>query len=73
MLGLGIGHALIEHAELALRDEDWREAYLWVLHGNERASRFYERHGWHADGAEKVGAAGGATELRELRHVRRLE
>ncbi|MGC5078093.1 GNAT family N-acetyltransferase [Agrococcus sp. DT81.2] len=71
--GLGLGHSLIERAELALRDEGWREAYLWVLHGNERAARFYERHGWHADGAEKIGAAGGATGLRELRHVRRLE
>ncbi|GAA1426161.1 GNAT family N-acetyltransferase [Agrococcus citreus] len=70
--GTGTGHALIEHAVLGLRSDGWREAYLWVLHGNERAFRFYGRHDWHADGTERLGAAGGATELRELRLVRRL-
>ena len=68
-----LGHALIERVEQELRDSQFSEAYLWVLFGNERAIRFYERHGWHADGTEKVGAAGGASGLRELRHVRRLD
>ncbi|MGI8948520.1 MAG: GNAT family N-acetyltransferase [Ornithinimicrobium sp.] len=27
-------------------------AYLWVATGNERAIRFYQRHGFAADGAE---------------------
>lgn len=45
---------------------------LWVLHGNDRAARFYERHGWVADGGEKIADAGGAKDLRELRHSRRL-
>lgn len=68
----GVGHALITRVADELREAGFDEAYLWVLHGNERASRFYERHGWIADGEEKVADAGGATALRELRHVRRL-
>jgi hypothetical protein len=33
-----------------------------VLRDNRRARRFYERHGWRADGTER--APDGATELR---------
>lgn len=68
----GIGHVLIESVERELAAEGWPNAYLWVLRGNDRASRFYERHLWHADGAEKLGSIGGAERLHELRHVRVL-
>lgn len=68
----GVGHALIVQVAEELSADGFNEAYLWVLHGNERASRFYESHGWWADGAEKVADAGGATALRELRHTRHL-
>ena len=67
-----VGHTLIARVEDELRAAGWGEAYLWVLAGNDRAIAFYEQHGWHADGAEKVGAAGGASGLHELRHVRHL-
>ncbi|WP_139982807.1 GNAT family N-acetyltransferase [Nocardioides litoris] len=45
-----------------------RPAYLWVLEGNDRATRFYERRGFAPDGAavEDRHRAG-----RELRMVRR--
>ena len=68
----GVGHALLARAEEELRDEGWDEAYLWVLNGNERAIRFYEAHGWAADGGEKFGEGGSVQGLHELRHVRRL-
>jgi GNAT superfamily N-acetyltransferase len=42
--GTGVGYALLE---AAIGD---RAAYLWVLHGNERAIRFYERQGFRLDG-----------------------
>lgn len=42
--GTGVGHALLE---AALGD---RAAYLCVLEGNDRALRFYERHGFARDG-----------------------
>ena len=29
-------------------------ALLWVLEGNDRAARFYEREGWRRDGATSV-------------------
>ncbi len=68
----GVGHALITRLEKELASEGVSDAYLWVLAGNDRAIRFYESHGWHADGAEKYGDAGGATGLHEFRHVRIL-
>ena len=67
-----VGHALITRVELELHAAEWSEAYLWVLRGNDRAIRFYEQHGWHADGEEKFGDAGGASGLSELRHRRAL-
>ena len=52
--GRGVGPELIEGAQGALRDAGFDEAVLWVLVGNDRACRFYERHGWRADGTEVV-------------------
>jgi GNAT superfamily N-acetyltransferase len=42
-----------------------------VLEGNARATRFYERHGWRADGATKDDVRGDAV-LRERRMIREL-
>ena len=41
----GVGHALFV---TAVGD---RSAYLWVLEGNDRSIRFYERQGFRFDGA----------------------
>jgi GNAT superfamily N-acetyltransferase len=54
--GTGLGYALFEQT---LGD---RAAYLWVLAGNDRAIRFYERQGFRLDGTE--------DEHDEGRHVR---
>ena len=48
--GTGIGATLLERAERQLRDEGFSRATLWVLETNDRARRFYERHGWVWDG-----------------------
>jgi GNAT superfamily N-acetyltransferase len=45
--GTGVGYALCEAAVGS------SPAYLWVLDGNERATRFYERQGFGFDGATK--------------------
>ncbi len=45
--GTGVGHALCEAAIGSA------PAYLWVLDGNERAIRFYERQGFDFDGTTK--------------------
>jgi GNAT superfamily N-acetyltransferase len=44
--GTGLGQALLE---LAIGPAD---AYLWILHGNPRAERFYRRNGFVPDGVE---------------------
>jgi GNAT superfamily N-acetyltransferase len=49
--GSGIGPALLERAEDALRVRGFGDAVLLVLADNPRARRFYERHGWRAGDA----------------------
>jgi len=49
----GVGHALLAHAMNDLASRGFGEAVLWVLEGNVRARRFYEREGWAADGGRK--------------------
>lgn len=60
--GTGVGHALHEAAVARLREAGHELAVLWVLAGNNRAARFYERHGWEADGTVKVDDIGGLQE-----------
>ncbi|WP_282825165.1 GNAT family N-acetyltransferase [Gulosibacter sediminis] len=50
----GVGHALISAVELALREDGFDSAFLWVLDGNTRAASFYERHGWNEDSNVKL-------------------
>ncbi|HWU20949.1 MAG TPA: GNAT family N-acetyltransferase [Nocardioides sp.] len=57
--GTGVGHRLLEAAVGSA------PAYLWVLEGNERAIRFYERQGFRFEGATKVEPFG--SELRMVR------
>jgi len=69
--GQGLGRALFTHAVEDLACMGYRRASLWVLASNERARRFYEAAGWHADGAEQVEEMEGAP-LREVRYVTEL-
>ncbi|WP_300679524.1 GNAT family N-acetyltransferase [Nocardioides sp.] len=48
----GLGHRLLD----AVLGE--RPAHVWVLRGNERAERFYQRHGFAYDGSEVVDELG---------------
>ncbi len=57
--GAGVGHALFASAV------GHRSACLWVLEGNDRAIRFYERQGFRFDGAGRDEPEG-----RHLRMVR---
>ncbi len=49
----GIGRTLMAAARAGLRELGFDAAILWVLDGNERAARFYEREGWAPDGAHR--------------------
>ncbi|GLW98837.1 GNAT family N-acetyltransferase [Microtetraspora sp. NBRC 16547] len=49
--GTGVGKTLITAVLDAMASAGYAEATLWVLEGNTRARSFYERNGWHHDGA----------------------
>lgn len=67
----GVGHALLTEAVRRIADVGLHTVYLWVLDGNDRADRFYERHGFRTDGGVKLDERPGFT-LSEHRRVRRL-
>jgi ribosomal protein S18 acetylase RimI-like enzyme len=50
----GIGRMLMAEARRRLREGGFDAAVLWVLRGNHRAQRFYEREGWTPDGASRL-------------------
>ena len=70
--GRGVGVALINAARELLVEAEFRNALLWVLAGNVRAMRFYERDGWSADGDSRTDVVWGAT-VNEVRYRRELE
>ena len=59
--GGGIGRALIARARAELAASGVVEAHLWLLAGNARAQRFYERDGWATDGARRTDIVWGIT------------
>lgn len=69
--GQGVGDALLHHVHNALAGLGHQTAMLWVLPGNQRARRFYERRGWQADGTERTAAVFEVT-VPEVRYHRRL-
>ncbi|HEY2813436.1 MAG TPA: GNAT family N-acetyltransferase [Acidimicrobiales bacterium] len=52
--GTGAGWAAFARGVGYLRGQGFSELVLWMLKGNDRAGRFYERAGWQADGTEKT-------------------
>ena len=59
--GTGLGKRLLESAVEWMAGQGYTEAVLWVLAGNERATRFYRASGWHPDGATASDAWGATT------------
>ena len=57
----GLGHALITEALRRIGDQP---TYLWAFHDNKRARRFYEKHGFAFEGAQRVSEFDGAIEVR---------
>lgn len=70
--GCGMGVALAEAARAHLFSLGMQNAYLWVLAGNLRAERFYQRDGWVPDDARRTDTLWGIT-VEELRYQRRLD
>ena len=69
--GSGLGTRLLAAATDELRRSGYVEAVLWVLSGNYRARRFYEREGWRPDGAELTDDVRGFP-ITEVRYRRKL-
>ncbi|MGW5474751.1 N-acetyltransferase family protein [Streptomyces chartreusis] len=69
--GTGIGHALLQESVRRCTAAGHPRMLLWVLKGNARARRFYERAGFHADGAEEPFEVDG-VEVPEVRYAREL-
>jgi GNAT superfamily N-acetyltransferase len=70
-VGSGVGWALMRDAVAKLAAGGWRRAVLWVLTGNARARRFYERAGWAPDGVEREDHIGTAL-VHQMRYSRPL-
>jgi ribosomal protein S18 acetylase RimI-like enzyme len=66
--GLGIGKALLDSA-LQSVPVDAPGVSLWVLAGNDRARRFYQRQGFEHNETGRVQSIGG-SELEEVRYIR---
>lgn len=62
--GTGLGHAMLA---AALNQIGERPVFLWAFKENTRARRFYEKHGFRWDGAERVSEFDGALEVRYVR------
>jgi GNAT superfamily N-acetyltransferase len=67
--GRGYGYALLRDAEKALATTGRRDLALWVLEGNDRARRFYERAGWRGDDGMKPFGDSGLYEVRYRKQV----
>jgi GNAT superfamily N-acetyltransferase len=68
--GGGVGSALLLQALAGLAAMGFAEATLWSFATNERANRFYERHGFERDGSEQRDEVWGG--LLEVRYRRAL-
>jgi GNAT superfamily N-acetyltransferase len=66
-IGTGVGRMLMTDA---LKHVGSR-AVLWVLEGNDRARRFYEKGGWVADGETRQAPMGGEM-THQVRYARSL-
>ncbi|MET7456568.1 GNAT family N-acetyltransferase [Streptomyces sp. NPDC005574] len=69
--GQGVGHALLQESLRQRAAAGHDRMFLWVLEGNTRARRFYERAGFRADGAEEPFEVDGVP-VPEVRYVRTL-
>lgn len=67
-IGTGIGRELTMRVRELARRSEARRLHVWVVEGNARARRFYERAGFAADGGREEFDAGGRT-LADLRYV----
>ncbi|MFK0291177.1 GNAT family N-acetyltransferase [Streptomyces sp. NPDC090442] len=71
LIGTGVGRALLDAGTAGARARGFGALSLWVVRGNARAQRFYERAGFAPDGAERSEDVAGRR-VPELRYRRPL-
>jgi ribosomal protein S18 acetylase RimI-like enzyme len=69
--GQGLGRSLMDRCLRTFAEMGFARAVLWVLEGNDRARRFYERGGWRSDGTVRDAPFGEAI-TRQLRYGRSI-
>ncbi|GAA5210465.1 GNAT family N-acetyltransferase [Streptomyces thinghirensis] len=69
--GTGVGQALLGESVRRCTAAGHARMLLWVLEGNARARRFYERSGFRADGTEEPFEVDGVA-VPEVRYAGRL-
>jgi GNAT superfamily N-acetyltransferase len=69
VFGTGVGSGLLAAAERGLVELGFSRALLWVVPGNRRARRFYERQGWRHDGGDREVTLQGVV-VDETRYVK---
>ena len=62
--GTGLGHAILTAALSQIGNQP---VFLWAFKENTRARRFYEKHGFHWDGSERVSEFDDVLEVRYVR------
>ena len=63
--GTGLGYAMLTEALSQIGNQP---VFLWAFKENTRARRFYEKHGFHWDGIERVSEFDDALEVRYIRN-----
>jgi len=66
--GKGYGATLFAAAVERLQAQGYPLITLWVLDGNQRAMRFYQAAGFHADGRTQEETLPGGSDVREVRY-----
>nr|WP_217346190.1 GNAT family N-acetyltransferase [Noviherbaspirillum sp. L7-7A]MBV0880580.1 GNAT family N-acetyltransferase [Noviherbaspirillum sp. L7-7A] len=68
----GLGRVMMTRLLTVAAERRWQAVTLWVLEANMQARRFYEAHGFEADGASQVDANLTGTPLHLVRYRRLL-
>ncbi len=69
--GTGAAGELFDYAVDWLREREFDRIYLYVLEGNERAARFYKKHGFTPTADTLDCEVGGAT-VTDIRYIKEL-
>ncbi len=68
--GRGLGEWLHRAALAHVRGQGGHECRLWVVAGNLRARRFYEKHGWRVSKGHRTVSLAGAAQLPAIEYTR---